>query len=417
LGLQLACGSDALPLCTPGASAACACPGGGSGAKICNNQGTFEACSCAGPDAGLAADAGLATDTPASAPQTDGPAMMMAPPDGGPAIFPDLPVAPGGPRGPLDILFLIDNSPSMKEEQDNLRRNFPVLMDELKKFVGGLPDLHIGVVSSDLGAGSRPLANGGCARPGGDRGIFQTKPTCGLGSARFISSANNGTLNNFSGDINNVFSCIADLGVAGCGYEHQLQATRVALYESITRENAGFLREDARLLIVIISDEDDCSAETTSDLFTDDMSFPMTTGSFRCAQVGHLCEGKAPPIAPFAAPLESCQANPAGRLIKVNEMVDSIRALKKRPDQQIFVSGIFGWPGNATGAVYRYAPTAQGIVDVAPICQSAGGDAFAGLRLKTFVESFGANGSFFSICQNDFAPALKRVGEVLAGRF
>ena len=88
----------------------------------------------------------------------------------------------------IDILFLVDNSPSMKEEQDNLRANFRVFMEELKKIPGGLPNVHIGVISSDLGAGSKPLANGGCNRIGGDRGIFQ-KPGCGLdGNSLFISS-------------------------------------------------------------------------------------------------------------------------------------------------------------------------------------------------------------------------------------
>src|SRR5205814_5432817 len=166
----------------------------------------------------------------------------------------------------IDILFMVDNSPSMKEEQDKVRRNFPVFIEELKKIPGGLPNVHIGVVTSDLGAGSKPLSNGGCPRPGGDRGIFQTKPTCGLdANSLFISSFNNGTMNNFQGAIDNVFSCMADVGVIGCGYEHQLQSTRVALYETVTKENAGFLRKDAFLAIILITDEDDCSAETTSD--------------------------------------------------------------------------------------------------------------------------------------------------------
>jgi hypothetical protein len=317
----------------------------------------------------------------------------------------------------LDILFMIDNSPSMQEEQSLLRRNFPVLMEELKKLPGGLPDLHVAVISSDLGAGPTPIGSGACARPGGDRGIFQTKPTCGLApNAKFLVSFNNGTMNNFSGDIANAFSCVADLGARGCGFEHQLQATRVALYEAISPENRGFLRADAHLAIVLISDEDDCSGDTTTTLFTDDASFPGSAASFRCAQTGHVCNGQSPPVAEFDAPLENCQANPAGRLIKVSEMVDSIRALKRQPDRQILVSGIFGWPTNTFGARYRYARTQAGI-DQVPTCASAStGDATVGLRLKQFVESFGAAGTFTSICTDDFSPALKKIGEALAGR-
>jgi hypothetical protein len=353
-------------------------------------------------------EAGVVPDAPADAP-----------------ISPDTAALPDGPRPDLgaissrklDILFMVDNSPSMAEEQNNLRRNFPVFMNELKKIPGGLPDVHIGVVSSDLGAGSQPLTNGGCPRPGGDRGILQTKPTCGLdGNSVFLASANNGTTNNFVGSLETAFSCMAALGTQGCGYEHQLQATRVALYQAVTPENRGFLRDDALLAIILISDEDDCSAETTSNLFVDDASFPMTTASFRCSQVGHLCNGVSPPIAPFDAPLESCRENPAGRLIKVSEIVDSIRALKRNPAEQIMVAGIFGWPQNPLGARYRYQQTNQGI-DVAPICQSSNGTAAVGLRLKTFVESFGSLGSFYSICNDDYSPALQQIGQAVSTRF
>src|SRR2546421_1616394 len=112
----------------------------------------------------------------------------------------------------IDILFVIDDSPSMADKQGNLRKNFPAFITELKKIPGGLPNVHIAVVSSDLGAGPTPL-NGGCLRPGGDRGVFQTKPTCGLDpNSRFISSFNNGSMNNFNGDIATVFGCMADLG-------------------------------------------------------------------------------------------------------------------------------------------------------------------------------------------------------------
>jgi hypothetical protein len=322
---------------------------------------------------------------------------------------------PAQPRK-LDILFLVDNSVSVDQEQENLGRNFGVFLEALRRAPGGLPDLHIGVVSSDLGAGSRPLANGGCPRPGGDRGILQSRPWCGLdGHARFMTSSAGGTVNNFTNPPEAVFSCLAALGGVGCGYEHVLQAVRVALYETITPENAGFLRADAFLSIVILTDEDDCSADPASDLFTDDAAFPGTSASFRCSQVGHLCNGAPPPIAPFDVPLESCQANPAGRLIKVSEIVASIRALKRLPEHEIQVDGIFGWPSDPVGARYRYVATGMGL-DVAPICQSSNGEAAVGLRLKSFVESFGPASSFYSICTNDFGPILQRIGQSLASR-
>jgi hypothetical protein len=55
----------------------------------------------------------------------------------------------------LDLLFMIDDSGSMDDDQANLGRNFPRLMDELRNLPLGLPDLHVGVVSSDLGGKGR----------------------------------------------------------------------------------------------------------------------------------------------------------------------------------------------------------------------------------------------------------------------
>jgi hypothetical protein len=318
----------------------------------------------------------------------------------------------------VDILFMIDNSPSMQQEQDNLARNFPAFIDELKKIPGGLPSVHIGIISSDLGPGLTPL-QGGCPLVGGDRGILQVKAGCGLNAnERFLVSTPNGTANptvNFTGDLGTVFSCMAKLGTGGCGYEHQLQASRVALYDMSAPDNKGFLREQAYLAIIYITDEDDCSAELNTDLFTDDMTFAGTASSFRCAQVGHLCGGKSPPIGEFSAPLADCDSNEKGRLIPVGAMIESIRAVKHNPDQQILVSGIFGWPNNPAVAQYRYAKGRDGL-DYASGCTSANGDATSALRMKKFVDGFGANGSFFSICQDDFRPAMQKIGEKLAAK-
>jgi hypothetical protein len=355
----------------------------------------------------------LAGDAPVSMSTPDGPQAIvdlgLPPPFDGPA-----------PRSrPLDLLFVVDNSPSMQEEQQNLRTNFAALMQTLQALPGGLPDLHVGVVTSDLGAGDQKLPNGGCPTLGGDRGILQTKPECGLdANARFLSSFDNGTRNNFQGDLTKTFSCMANVGTRGCGYEHQLQAARVGLYESITIENAGFLRPDALLGIVIVTDEDDCSAPVRTDFFANDAPFHGTTGSFRCAQAGHLCNGIAPPIAPFDVPFELCQANEGGSLIKVSEIVASIRALKPVPDQQIVVAGIFGWPASGTGAHYRYVQNQRegGLIDYDAICNSGNGNATGALRLKRFIDSFGASGSFFSICEDDFSPALQTIAQRLAGR-
>jgi hypothetical protein len=317
----------------------------------------------------------------------------------------------------IDILFLIDDSPSMADKQANLRKNFPVFMTELKKIPGGLPNVHVAVVTSDLGAGPTTL-NAQCY-VGGKKGVFRAGSNCQVDAgANFLVSLNNGTMNNFQGRIEDVFSCVANAGDAGCGFEHSLQAVRVALYEQFTPQNKNFLRRDAFLGIILLTDEDDCSAPPDSTLFTDDSTYTGTTASFRCAQAGHLCGGRATPIGSFTDQLADCKPAPVGRLIGVQEIVNSIRALKPRPDAQILVSAITGIADNEATAPYRYGfETGSGReIDYLPICQGANGKATASLRIKEFVEAFGANGSLHSICANDFSPAMRQIGETLAAK-
>src|SRR5262245_13748524 len=58
---------------------------------------------------------------------------------------------PVTPNRNIDILFLIDDSPSMADKQNNLAQNFPNFINVLNTIEGGLPDVHIGVATSDLG--------------------------------------------------------------------------------------------------------------------------------------------------------------------------------------------------------------------------------------------------------------------------
>lgn len=347
--------------------------------------------------------------------------------------------------GDVDILFVIDNSGSMREEQNNLRRNFGVFMQELRKIPGPdgmprLPDVHIGVVSTDLGAGPTPHI----CRVGGDSGHFRTGAGgCGLDpAARYIVSLGNETRNNFRGDLVEVFKCMAELGAEGCGFEHQLESARVALTRA---DNKSFLRPQAYLAIVILTDEDDCSADPQSDLFCEPVDpldpgkgcidqYPGTEFSFRCAQTGHLCGGNPPPRdGVFASPLAACSPNDGGRLIPVSRFVESIRALKSRPDK-VIVAGIFGWPTEQDpGRPYEYARIRRtidntvtrdlnGNLDYMDICEARDaqgkptgqGKATAALRVKQVVAAF--DGVFESICQSDFAPVMKKIGERIASK-
>ena len=48
----------------------------------------------------------------------------------------------------VDLLFLVDDSSSMRLSQDNLNRNFPTFMTTLMNSPQGLPNIHVAVISS-----------------------------------------------------------------------------------------------------------------------------------------------------------------------------------------------------------------------------------------------------------------------------
>ena len=324
-------------------------------------------------------------------------------------------VVPADAPVKLDLLFLIDDSPSMAEEQANLARNFPRLIDALKKLPAGFPDLHLGVVSSDMGAGAANLA-GACGISLGNRGVLQVVSGCGLDpkNGRYLSSQNGGTQNNFDGDISEVFACMASLGTNGCGFEHQLQSVRMAL-SGFVSDNAGFLRSDAHLAVVYITDEDDCSAPATSTLFEG-----VTAGqdtSLRCSLAGHVCNGKAPPAEVFSTPLANCGAasDGGGKLIPVQTFVDEMKQLRT---QSVSVSVIGGWPTDVASANYAigYDTGSQysDLLTSMPICDSANGKAVVELRMKQFVDAFGAAGQIMSICQDDFSNAMAQIGDLIS---
>src|SRR5262249_9469785 len=129
----------------------------------------------------------------------------------------------------------------------------------------------------------------------------------------YIESFAGGTQNNFSGDIATVFSCIAQVGASGCGLEHQLAAVRAAFGDPAMNlpappGNQGFLRDNAFLAIIWITNEDDCSVPPNSQLFAP--TFDMLPLGFRCTEYGIRCGGQRPPTSP-AGPLLNCVSDDA----------------------------------------------------------------------------------------------------------
>jgi hypothetical protein len=260
---------------------------------------------------------------------------------------------PVTPNPDLDVLFVIDDSPSTLDKQTNLKNAFPAFITELSLVEGGLPNLHIGVLTPDLGTqgaadaspgpgiGSGP---GSCAE-NGKQGNLQTNGTQNL-TGVFISDTKGtgGTrVTNYTGSLATVFSDIASVGTAGCGFEQPLQAAKNALDNNAT--NAGFLRANANLAIVIVTDEDDCSM-SHSTLLGPNSAVLGPLGSFRCTRYGVQCNvGGATSDAMSAVGVKGeCSSNEMSPyLTRVEDYATFFAALKSDPHMVLF-AGIIGDP-------------------------------------------------------------------------
>jgi hypothetical protein len=344
----------------------------------------------------------------------------------------------------VDMLFLIDDSSSMRLSQDNLNRNFPTFMTTLQMAEQGLPNLHVAVVSSDMGAGDGTVS--GCNSSGGKNGIFQYSPRNGCTATNLQQGAtyivDSGGQRNYTGNIEDVFTCIAALGQDGCGFEHQFAAILRALGadgQAPPAENQGFLRPEAYLAIIMITNEDDCSAspgdgpngriplfDTGSN--TNLMSQLGPPSNFRCNEFGHMCDGMHPsrnaPNNDVAATVNytSCTSNDTeGYLLGVVDTANRIKKLKPDPSQ-VIVAAI---TGPATPYTVKWKPPTADTSCGAASCpwplighscgseQDPAGFADPGVRVNEFVKEFGANGLALEICSDDFAPSLRRIGDLI----
>ena len=379
------------------------------------------------------------TDASADASRVDaGSADVDARPATGVLAFQD------PPGRNLDMLFMVDNSQSMMPLQTKLTQRLPDFMNVLKNLPGGLPNLHVAVISSSLGAGRYGNVPG-CAQgtTGNEGGAFQHSVGCtGLHAGQhFISSV--AGVNNFDGDISTVFSCIALLGDTGCGFEHQFASTIAALQkasDSNDLDNAGFLRPDASLAIVMLTNEDDCSTppDFSSSLFdpgVESISDASGLGglqSYRCNEFGHLCDGVAPPhTLTGQVTLNNCTSaegmspgpggstpDPLHQLIRVSDFVDFLKGLKADPTK-VLVAALAGPPAPYVVEPHTFQ-LGSGGTEVQPwivhsCTAGAAGTEHAdpGVRIKNWLDAFGPNGILESICDADFGPALTAIANAI----
>lgn len=146
-------------------------------------------------------------------------------------------------RAKTDVLFVVDNSGSMGEEQGHLGDNASTFLN----VAGQLnTDFQVGVVTTDMDASSQ-------------QGRFQTSG----GAPKITANGPNAA--------SNLRSIVRSLGTQGSSSEKGLDAMVAALSVPLSTDpqaNAGFLRQDAKLAVVIVSDEEDQSGSSV-DFYVD----------------------------------------------------------------------------------------------------------------------------------------------------
>lgn len=133
----------------------------------------------------------------------------------------------------VDVLWVVDNSESMEGEQQNLARNFQSFIE---LFVRGAVDYRIAVTTTDIFA---------------DEGRF-------VGSPPILSPQTGNVVAAFQNNIR--------VGISGSAFEAGLEAAEMALarqrqLNAATLQTPQFLRPDAYLYLIFVSDEQDKSRQ------------------------------------------------------------------------------------------------------------------------------------------------------------
>ncbi len=266
-----------------------------------------------------------------------------------------------------DFLFVIDNSASMEDEQDNLIASFPGFISTIQATLAA-QDYHILVVDTDAsgGTGSSVICTNdvcecepvpACCETACNIGTSCNEIPCNMvpGSAcdgtlgagkvfrsdgtlcmhedpRFMSKADEG--------LGDKFACVGEVGTFGDGNEQPMAAMLLAVGEPMGAPagcNEGFLRDDAILVVTFITDEED----------------------------------------EFKSPGDPMSWH------------DDLVAAKLGNDDSVVVLGLFG-DNDQPDAICEQL-TGEGVIG-----------AEAGVRLRTFTEAFGDHGIVGSVCTADY---------------
>jgi len=313
------------------------------------------------------------------------------------------------PSVATDILFVIDNSGSMQEEQQKV-------VDQLHTFIENMTnapirnDFQLAVVTTAVTQNARACGaatveclafpeQAGTLQRGKDPGGHVANPSDALvlapggDSAAFLAAARRAI----------------GQGTSGSGQEMGLEAMRRAVSEPLASgPNSGLLRPGARLLVVIVSDEDDCSDSggcTTPALEVTGACGAACKADTDCAGQGDYCL--------LLRPTDPSQ----GRRCSLNAC-DTVDGRSKLEPVETYVKFLRGLDdGTGTGRPREVFLAVIGAVDAAlspARCQSSTTEAYGvARRYQAAVAQMGENGLIDSICNDDYSQTLTRIAALV----
>jgi hypothetical protein len=152
----------------------------------------------------------------------------------------------------VDFLFVIDSSISMATNQADLVAAFPAFVDTIMSTLEEVDSYHVGVVTSS----GYPYNDPACTQLGAlvtqTGGTDASNAACGpFTEGRYMTDAD---------DLAAGFACAAQVGTGGDNDERMMDAALAAISPELNAPggcNEGFIRDDALLVLVLITDEDD----------------------------------------------------------------------------------------------------------------------------------------------------------------
>ena len=365
----------------------------------------------------------------------------------------------------MDILFVVDNSGSMGPEQARLVEAATQITAVLDS-PGIAVDWRLGITTTDNGnpwcPGTTPEAGALVASSCRSRladfvfeGAVQVDVTeeactdlCALDELALLPTATDadpapavrpwisgGCDSNLAdpAQLADVVSCAVPQGINGCGFEQPLESMRKAILRSRDPGDAsfGFVRSDAHLVIIVLSDEADCSTNSAFDsIFLQegirafwDTDW-ITPTSAICWRAGVQCSGDPSAMTcqsagfdELGAPTDDPGAMVMHPVSEYRDFLDGVAA-EKAPGAGVFVVGAVGLPLGGGPPLYADVsatdPMQMTSFGIGAGCSSEDGDAVPPVRM---LELFGAypppSGGNSSICDASYGDTVEAVTSIV----